>query len=325
MDPAAGPPPGFKFNPDNTLGAYQIGVLVSLVLFGVMSTQTYIYYGRFPNDTRNMKIMVAFVWILEFAQAICISIALYKWTITSFGIPLIVPPKTFDISIFFSGVISACGRYIHCPTHPACFPCAGSCPSVQGFFSFRIYTLSRTLFIPIVSWILSFLRLVVGTAVFITAFRMTALPIFEAQFGWLITTAASIGVGNDLLITVTLVLVLQKQRGEVQARTIPLVDRLIVWTMETGLMTTVASLATLICFLTMKGNLIWGGVFVVVSRLYSNSVLASLNSRATLRSMNTGYPSAALSSTMRSQISAQPIKMRPLGKETLVMGDEGDA
>lgn len=47
---------------------------------------------------------------------------------------------------------------------------------------------------------------------------MTALPIFEAQFGWLITTAASIGVGNDLLITVTLVLVLQKQRGEVQAR-----------------------------------------------------------------------------------------------------------
>jgi len=305
MDPAAGPPPGFVFNPDNTLGAYQIGVLVSLVLFGVMSTQTYIYYGRFPTDTRNMKLMVAFVWVLEFAQAICISIALYKWTITSFGVPLIVPPKTFDISIFFSGVISAC---------------------VQGFFSFRIYTLSRTLFIPIISWFLSFLRLVVGTAVFITAYRMTALPIFEAQFGWLITTAASVGVGNDLLITVTLVLVLQKQRGEVQARTVPLVDRLIIWTMETGLMTTVASLATLICFLTMKGNLVWGGVFVVVSRLYSNSVLASLNSRETLRTMNTGYPSVTLSSQMRSQLShTQPIKMRPLGKESLAMGDEGEA
>jgi len=305
MDPAAGPPPGFVFNPDNTLGAYQIGVLVSLVLFGVMSTQTYIYYGRFPTDTRNMKLMVALVWVLEFAQAICISIALYKWTITSFGVPLIVPPKTFDISIFFSGVISAC---------------------VQGFFSFRIYTLSRTLVIPIISWFLSFLRLVVGTAVFITAYRMTALPIFEAQFGWLITTAASVGVGNDLLITVTLVLVLQKQRGEVQARTVPLVDRLIIWTMETGLMTTVASLATLICFLTMKGNLVWGGVFVVVSRLYSNSVLASLNSRQTLRTMNTGYPSVTLSSQMRSHSSnTQPIKMRPLGKESLAMGDEGDA
>ncbi|KAJ7764913.1 hypothetical protein B0H16DRAFT_1526191 [Mycena metata] len=305
MDPAAGPPPGFVFNPDNTLGAYQIGVLVSLVLFGVMSTQTYIYYGRFPTDTRNMKLMVALVWVLEFAQAICISIALYKWTITSFGVPLIVPPKTFDISIFFSGVISAC---------------------VQGFFSFRIYTLSRTLVIPIISWFLSFLRLVVGTAVFITAYRMTALPIFEAQFGWLITTAASVGVGNDLLITVTLVLVLQKQRGEVQARTVPLVDRLIIWTMETGLMTTVASLATLICFLTMKGNLVWGGVFVVVSRLYSNSVLASLNSRQTLRTMNTGYPSVTLSSQMRSNSSnTQPIKMRPLGKESLAMGDEGDA
>lgn len=31
------------------------------MLFGVMSTQTYIYYGRFPNDTRNMKIMVRLI------------------------------------------------------------------------------------------------------------------------------------------------------------------------------------------------------------------------------------------------------------------------
>ncbi|KAJ7152937.1 hypothetical protein C8R46DRAFT_1120808 [Mycena filopes] len=300
MDPtaagsAAGPPTGPP-PLDNTLGAYQIGVLVSLVLFGVMSTQTYIYYSRFPKDTRGMKVMVAGVWLLEFAQAICISIALYAWTITSFGVPLFVPPKTFDVSIFFSGVISAC---------------------VQGFFSFRIFTLSRKMFIPIISWFLSFLRLVVGTAVFITAFRMTSLPKFEAQFGWLITTAASVGVANDLLITVTLVTILRKQRDEVQARTVPLVDQLIVWTMETGLMTTVTSLATLLCFLTMKGNLIWGGIFVVVSRLYSNSVLASLNSRATLRAMNTGYPSVTLSSTMRSQTRNEPIKMRPIGKEAM--------
>ncbi|KAJ7733501.1 hypothetical protein B0H16DRAFT_1328161, partial [Mycena metata] len=181
-------------------GAYQIGVLVSLVLFGVMSTQTYIYYGRFPKDTPNVKIMVAAVWILEFAHAICLSIALYQWTITSFGVPLIVAPKAFDVSIFFSSLISA---------------------SVQGFFSFRIFALSKTLFIPIISWILSFLRLVVGTAVFATAVRMTALPVFEAHFGWLITTTASLGVANDLLITVSLVLVLQRQRGrpgEVQAR-----------------------------------------------------------------------------------------------------------
>ncbi|KAJ7186957.1 hypothetical protein C8R46DRAFT_1058435 [Mycena filopes] len=300
MDPtAAGPAAGPPTGPpplDNTLGAYQIGVLVSLVLFGVMSTQTYIYYSRFPKDTRGMKVMVAGVWLLEFAQAICIAEALYEWTITSFGVPLFVPPKTFDVSIFFSGVISAC---------------------VQGFFSFRIYTLSRKMFIPIISWFLSFLRLVVGTAVFITAFRMTSLPKFEAQFGWLITTAASVGVANDLLITVTLVTILRKQRDEVQARTVPLVDQLIVWTMETGLMTTVTSLATLLCFLTMKGNLIWGGIFVVVSRLYSNSVLASLNSRATLRAMNTGYPSVTLSSTMRSQTRNEPIKMRPIGKEAM--------
>ncbi|KAJ7027474.1 hypothetical protein C8F04DRAFT_1122183 [Mycena alexandri] len=244
--PAANPGAAFVFNPDNTLGAFQIGVLISYVLFGVLTTQTYVYYGRFQSsDTLNLKAMIAFIWTCELAQALCIGHALYKWTISSFGVPLPVPPKSFDASIFFSGIIAAC---------------------VQGFFSFRIWTLSRKPYIPGIAYTLSFLRLVIGAAVFITALRMTSLQIFEARFGWLITTAASIGAANDLLITTTLVFVLRGQRTEIQPRSLPLVDKLIVWTMETGLMTSVASIATLICFLTMKSNLIWAAVFVVVSR-----------------------------------------------------------
>ena len=41
-----------------TLGALQIGVLVSYLLFGVTTTQTYIYYGRFPDDSRGLKFLV---------------------------------------------------------------------------------------------------------------------------------------------------------------------------------------------------------------------------------------------------------------------------
>ncbi|KAJ7186958.1 hypothetical protein C8R46DRAFT_282082 [Mycena filopes] len=288
--------------------AFQIGVLISYVLFGVMNTQTYLYYGRFQTDSIGLKGLVAFIWVCEFAQAISIGHALYAWTITAFGTPLPVPPKSFDASIFFSGIIAAC---------------------VQGFFSFRIWTLSRKWVIPAIAYTLSFLRLVIGAAVFITALRMTSLQIFEARFGWLITTAASIGVANDMLITLTLVFVLKGQRQEVQPRSVPLVDKLIIWTMETGLMTSVASIATLICFLTMKTNLVWAAVFVVVSRLYSNSVLASLNSRATLRAMNENFPSHHLASVMKSHSSqsnsnpqSQPprqqpetMKMRPLGPD----------
>ncbi|KAJ7779083.1 hypothetical protein B0H16DRAFT_1711422 [Mycena metata] len=251
-DRAAAPP---HSSPDSTLGAFQIGVLVSYVLWGVVNGQTYLYYHRFPTDTRNIKAMVVFLWVCELAQAISIGQALYDWTITSFGTPLPVPPKSFDASIFFSGIIAAC---------------------VQGFFSFRIHTLSQNPYIPIVGYILSFLRLAIGTSVFVTALRMTSLQTFEVQFGWLITTAVSIGVANDLLITTTLVINLRGKRTEIQPRSVPLVDRLTLWAIETGVLTSVASIATLVCFLTMKTNLVWAAVFVVVSRLYSNSLLARL-------------------------------------------------
>ncbi|KAJ6571657.1 hypothetical protein B0H19DRAFT_1064721 [Mycena capillaripes] len=51
-----------SFNPDTTLGAYELGVLVSYILFGVTTTQMYIYYHRFPDDSLNLKTLVAFVW-----------------------------------------------------------------------------------------------------------------------------------------------------------------------------------------------------------------------------------------------------------------------
>jgi hypothetical protein len=40
-------------------GALQIGVFVSHVLFGVTTTQTYIYYSRFPDDSPKIKALVS--------------------------------------------------------------------------------------------------------------------------------------------------------------------------------------------------------------------------------------------------------------------------
>jgi hypothetical protein len=41
-----------------SLGALQIGVFLSHVLFGVTTTQTYIYYSRFPEDPPQLKALV---------------------------------------------------------------------------------------------------------------------------------------------------------------------------------------------------------------------------------------------------------------------------
>ncbi|KAJ7788663.1 hypothetical protein B0H14DRAFT_3503961 [Mycena olivaceomarginata] len=49
-----------NLNPNT--GAYEIGVLLSYVLFGVTTTQAYLYYTRFPEDSRKLKALVVFVW-----------------------------------------------------------------------------------------------------------------------------------------------------------------------------------------------------------------------------------------------------------------------
>ena len=46
-------------NLNSTLGALQIGVYISLVLFGVVSLQTYYYYAKFPEDRATLKIFVS--------------------------------------------------------------------------------------------------------------------------------------------------------------------------------------------------------------------------------------------------------------------------
>jgi len=66
-------------------------------------------------------------------------------------------------------------------------------------------------------------------------------------------------------------------------RSAELLNGLLIWTIETGLLTSFASVAVLIFFHTMEFNYIWFAVYLPLAKLYSNSVLASLNARPARR------------------------------------------
>ncbi|KAJ6577560.1 hypothetical protein B0H19DRAFT_1120370 [Mycena capillaripes] len=257
-----------SFNPHSTIGATEIGVLVSYVLFGALTIQTYTYYGLFPEDSRNIKALVAFVWIAVIAQAICGGHASYTYTVSHFDHPERIfgaIPKSLATAILFGGIASTC---------------------VQGFFSFRIYSLSEKLYVPILCWTMSFVRLLGSVAIFFTALLMTSVQSYEARWSWLLTTVWSLSVANDITITVALVVILLRRRSYAYKRTAALVDRLIFWAIETGTLTSVTTIVMLACFITMKQNFIWVAIYVVSTGLSVNSLLASLNGRATLRAMN---------------------------------------
>ncbi|KAJ7439376.1 hypothetical protein FB451DRAFT_1570000 [Mycena latifolia] len=207
-----------SFNPNTTLGAYEIGVLTSYALFGVTTIQAYVYYSRFPQDPRVLKLLVAFVWSCEMAHAVCIGHTLYGMTVFDFAHPelLLLVPKSLATAVMFSGIIGA---------------------AVQVFFAFRIYGVSKSLWIPCLSWTLSFLRLLGSIAVWVYGLRTKTIPEFEVRWAWLLNSLWSVASGNDVLIAATLVYCLSQQRTMADNRTVALVDKLIAWTIETGVVT----------------------------------------------------------------------------------------
>lgn len=47
------------FAADSTVGAIEIGALISIFLFGLVTVQTYTYVQRYPKDSLMLKLLVS--------------------------------------------------------------------------------------------------------------------------------------------------------------------------------------------------------------------------------------------------------------------------
>ncbi|KAJ7765718.1 hypothetical protein B0H16DRAFT_400130 [Mycena metata] len=202
---------------NSNLGALEIGTLLSFSLFGVTTTQAYTYYSRFPNDSRNLKLLVAVVWFLEVAYGICIGQTLYETVSNYIHLDRLgYLPPTLLISEGITAAIIIC---------------------VQGFFSFRIYRLSQSPYIPVFNCILFLTRL--ALYIFLLVYWSPRSPTvieFENHSAWVLYVNWSVSVANDVIVAVTLSYWLYRQRKSVDIRTVALIDKIIKWSLETGVL-----------------------------------------------------------------------------------------
>ncbi|KAF8879714.1 hypothetical protein BD779DRAFT_1124334 [Infundibulicybe gibba] len=255
------PPPGLKTTSGSNLGALEIATFISLVLCGIVVAQGYSYYHHFTTDRPFLKIMVGTVLVLEVSHSIATAHAIYKYTITLAAV-VVKPADTYALpmTIVLEMLITVI---------------------VQGFFAYRIRSLSENLYISSLCWVLSFLRFLGGIAFTIEkCLDMSRGPdyfMFKDRFGWLITSVLSVGATVDLIVAASLCYYLNRLISPVTIRrTVQIVDRLISWTIQTGLVTSIASVASVICFQAMKHNWgLWFSIYTVLAKLYSNSLLLS--------------------------------------------------
>ncbi|KAJ7747440.1 hypothetical protein DFH07DRAFT_577665 [Mycena maculata] len=243
------------------LGVMEIGVFFSLVMFGVVALQGYVYFRNCRNDRVRLKLLVGSVLFFELCHSVASCHAVYYFTIVLAGVPeLLKPANSYSLSLtpVFETIITAL---------------------VQGFFAYRIRLLSGRKHISLVCWGLCFVRFLGGMAMAAESFldvpREPDYFQLQDHYGWLITSALNVGVVLDLIITVSLCFYIRQLYTPYNLPNEELIHRLIAWTIQTGLITSLTSIAVVISFQTMKYNFVWLALYTFLAKLYSNSLLVS--------------------------------------------------
>ncbi|KAI0325099.1 hypothetical protein GY45DRAFT_1375029 [Cubamyces sp. BRFM 1775] len=247
---------------DNTFGAVLLGTCFGLILYGLTSHQTYRYFRLYPNDVPIIKALVIVLMSLEtFHTALCIHMCYYYLTTNYFN-PLAL----------LSGVWSL--RLLPVVTGTVIFVC-------HGFYARRVYLIGglyRPLVVVIAGFMLGELAFVIAATT--ESFVQATFAAWE-RYTWLISAGFGCAVGADLVLTTSLILVLHRSRTGFKS-TDSMIDILIIYTINTGLLTGIFSLLSLIFAVVEPSNLIYVALNMVSTRSYANSVLAVLNSRRSL-------------------------------------------
>ncbi|KAF5375478.1 hypothetical protein D9757_009953 [Collybiopsis confluens] len=155
---------------------------------------------------------------------------------------------------------------------------------VQGFFTYRIYVLSpKPYLIPIFSVLLILAQLVTVVTLAVKAITVASVSItvYVEEWGALQVATLWLRVVSDLTVSGSLVYFLIKQRNSAYQSTILIVDKLIRWA--------IGKLLYWIVVVNTDVDL-WAetshGYNSVGDQLFSNTLMANINSRASLRTIN---------------------------------------
>jgi len=252
----------FGISLDNTIGVIILAFTASILLLGILSYQVDHYYQNFRHDNIWIKMLVAFVWFCDIGQSAFQIHALYWSAVTHFGeISAVLNPHwTLKASLLWSAWIYA---------------------SVQGFLAYRIKILSRYPLIAVACWVGVVARLGYTITASALSLKMPLVE-FELLHGSFIRGPLVTGLVVDLLITPILCFSLFDRGRAAIRRTRWLTRNLIVFSIETGIVTMIIGIVALVASYTMPFNGVWVAILFVHSKVYANALLLSLIRRTQL-------------------------------------------
>ncbi|KAJ7689858.1 hypothetical protein B0H17DRAFT_1180111 [Mycena rosella] len=239
-----------------------MGTLLNWALFGVLVVQVWIYYTAFPRDRTLTKILVAVVLLIEILG----TLGNTRDTIRIFGAGWGDIAVLDDVGWAWFSV-----------------PIIGSISAAigQSFFAWRIYIIGNgNLYIPVAIIAITLCQL--GAGIWTGVEICLAERFSELQFTnvtatalWLASTSAC-----DLIIVSSTVFYLRRASKPEFKKTKAVLSRIIMVTVETGLLCALFAIFDLYLFATYKGANYHLALCIELSKIYSNSILLIFNSRA---------------------------------------------
>ncbi|KAJ7144523.1 hypothetical protein C8R44DRAFT_865433 [Mycena epipterygia] len=268
--------------PDNTFGLLLVAVVISAALFGAGVLQFWMYIRKYhSHDSIYIQAVVIAVLICDAAQQGALAHAG-----TSFQ-P--VPPQNYlTLFIAYKYLVSSI-------TNPAIFVSVVKSVAIQSYFGcaiaimvqqfycWRIYKIGTSVVLAIavslVSWSACVLLLVTG----VKFDKLSFLP-DTIKLKRLVIVAMALSAGADTTISLVLVYLLHSSKRGFK-RSTDMINRLIVFTSSTGLPTSVFALLTTVSIAVFPNTLLYILFFQLMGRLYTNSLLVTLNSREYIKSV----------------------------------------
>ncbi|KAH8088916.1 hypothetical protein BXZ70DRAFT_499741 [Cristinia sonorae] len=236
-------------------------------LYGIFIAQLYSYASKFASrDSLYVKGIVALLTVVETVHTAALMHFLYFYSIASWSGELTI----FEIS-WSTPLIAISETLMVVLAH--------------SFYIRRIYIMSKGNW-----WLIGFLvallitRTAFSTCVTVLAATQNSFTTFHenATVQLVVKTSLSLLVVADLSVASTMVYYLYQSRSGIK-RSDHLVNTLIVYIINSGFITVIFSFAVVLSFVIQKQELSFVGPLVMVTKLYANALLGSLNMRSYFR------------------------------------------
>ncbi|KAH9038280.1 hypothetical protein EDB84DRAFT_1560397 [Lactarius hengduanensis] len=219
------------------------GCLFNWTLYGALCVQIYVYSYNFPKDPRSLKFLAYFIFVLETVQTALTGADLYYWFVTGFG------------------NVERLGNSHFTPVDAPIMSAVSSL-AVQGYFCYRIWMLMNRR-----SWICWIIA--------VNAVIQAGAEMWLGSSLWSISSAIA-----DILIAVAMTLLLRRASGKFSNFVLIRVIRL---TVETNTLTASVAVTTLVLYVAFPHELYYVYTAFILGKLYSNTLLVSLNNRIYFR------------------------------------------